>query len=80
MFNVQKNVHLFCVISMFVSGRMLINALRILIFLCFYLGEGRGCTNALTCIGTHNQPLLQNLSMLNATSNDISVKYGLMDV
>ena len=32
-------------------------------FLCIYLGEGRGggCTNACICMGTHSQPLLQNL-------------------
>ena len=32
-------------------------------FLCIYLDEKRGggvCTNACICIGTHNQPLLQN--------------------
>ena len=62
------NLHLFCVISMFVSGRMLIykhlNASRILMtFLCIYLGEGRGCTNASICMGTYGQPLLQNRSM-----------------
>ena len=29
-------------------------------FLCIYLGEGRGCTNARICIGTHSQSLLRN--------------------
>ena len=29
-------------------------------FLCIYLGEGRGCTNACICMETHSQPLLQN--------------------
>ena len=30
-----------------------------------YLGEkkGGGCTNACICMGTHNQPLLQNRLM-----------------
>ena len=29
--------------------------------LCIYLGEGKGgCTNTCICIGTHNQPFLQN--------------------
>ena len=34
-------------------------------FLCIYLGEkkGGGCTNACICMGTHNQPLLQNRFM-----------------
>ena len=33
--------------------------------LYIYLGEGKGggCTNACICIGTHNQPFLQNHSM-----------------
>ena len=30
---------------------------------CIYLNEGRGCTNACICIGTHNQPFLQNRLM-----------------
>ena len=40
-----------------------LNAIKNLMnFLCIYLDEkrGRGCTNACICIGTHNQPLLQN--------------------
>ena len=32
-------------------------------FLCIYLGEGRGCTNACICMGTHSQRLLQNCVM-----------------
>ena len=36
------------------------NALRILMnFLCIYLGEKGGCTNACICMVTHSQPLLQ---------------------
>ena len=60
------NLHLFCVISMFVSEKNAyikdLNALRILMnFLCIYLGEkGGGCTTACICMGTHSQPLLQN--------------------
>ena len=64
------NLHLFCVISMFVSEKNAfikdLNALRILMnFLCIYLGEkgGGGCTNACICMGTHSQPLLQNRLM-----------------
>ena len=63
------NLHLFCVISMFLSKKNAfikdLNALRILMnFLCIYLGvkhvkRGGGCTNACICIGTHSQPLLQ---------------------
>ena len=30
-----------------------------MIFLC-NLGEGGGCINACICMGTHNQPFLQN--------------------
>ena len=44
-----------------------LNALRFLMnFLCIYLDEGKGevgCTNACICIGTYNQPLLQNFLM-----------------
>ena len=61
------NLHLFCVISMYVSEKNAyikdLNALRILMnFLCFYLGEkGGGCTNALYVWEfIHSQPLLQN--------------------
>ena len=32
-------------------------------FLCIYLGEGRGCTNACIYMGTHNQPFAQNRFM-----------------
>ena len=40
------------------------NALRILMnFLCIYLGEKGGCTNACICMGTHSQSLLQNRLM-----------------
>ena len=54
------NLHLFCVISMFVSGRCYIkdlNAWRILMnFLCIYLREkkGGGSTNACICMGTQS--------------------------
>ena len=61
------NLHLFCVISVFISGNNAsikdLNALRILMnFLCIYLGKerGGGCSNACVCMGTHSQPLLQN--------------------
>ena len=41
-----------------------LNALRILMnFLCDYLDEERGSTNACICMGTHSQPLLQNRLM-----------------
>ena len=59
------NLHLFCVISMFVSGRCLYKR-----FKCFknfnefsmylFRWRKRGCTNACICMGTHSQPLLQN--------------------
>ena len=32
-------------------------------FLCIYLGEKGGGTNACICMGKHNQPLLQNRLM-----------------
>ena len=60
------NLHLFCVITMFVSEENAyikdLNALRILMnFLCIYLGKKKGgCTNACICMGIHSQPLLQN--------------------
>ena len=63
------NLHLFCVISMFVSEKNAyvkdVNALRNLMnFLYIYLGEKRGgCTNACICMETHSQPLLQNRLM-----------------
>ena len=52
------NLHLFCVISMFVSEKKTyikdLNALGILMnFLCIYLVEKAGrCTNACICMGT----------------------------
>ena len=65
--------HLFCVMSMFASLKMLIHVYKKLRcfkksyeFLCIYLGEGMGwgcCTNACICIGTHSQSLLQNRLM-----------------
>ena len=56
----ENNLHLFCKITMFVSGRFFIkdlNVLRILMnVLCIYLGKGRGgdCTDACICMGTHS--------------------------
>ena len=59
------NLHLFCVISVFISGNNAsikdLNAFRILMNFSMYLGQERGgCSNACVCMGTHSQPLLQN--------------------
>ena len=48
---------------MFLRGRMLISKIAwtiLMIYLCIYIGEEGGCTNACICMGTHSQPLLQN--------------------
>ena len=34
-------------------------------FLCIFLGEGRGCTNACICMGTHSQPTDRPKSVRN---------------
>ena len=53
-------LHLFCVISMFVSEKNTyikdLNTLRILMnFICIYLGEkGGGCTNTCICMETQS--------------------------
>ena len=62
------NLHLFCIISMFVSGKCLYKR-----FKCFknfnefsmYLfrwRKGGGCTNACICMGTHTAPICLNFN------------------
>ena len=55
------NLRLFCVISMFVSERMLISK-DVFKEFYMYLGteRGGGYTNAFICMGTYSRPLLQN--------------------
>ena len=50
-------LHFFCVIAMFINGRMLIYKTFIIwlrSFLSIHLGEERGGTNACICMGTHS--------------------------
>ena len=59
-------LHKFCVITMFISGRMHIVKILILEknYIYIYEGEkGRGCTSACICMETHSQPLVQNCLM-----------------
>ena len=63
------NLHLFCVISMFVSGRMLriitaFNSLRFLMIFYVLIKVREGGINACIFMGTHSQPLPQNRSMV----------------
>ena len=60
------NLHLFCVISVFISGNNAsikdLNAFKNCDEFLMYLfrQRKRWCSNACVCMGTHSQPLLQN--------------------